>query len=194
MTMVYFVRHAEPDFQNHDDLTRGLSARGLKDRKLVTEFLWDKGIDAVLSSPFKRAVDTVKEFADAKGMEIKLVDDFRERKIGNEWIDDFDDFSRRQWADFDFRRPDGESLREVQRRNIGALAQVLREYAGKSVVVGSHGTALSTIIHYFDPSFGYNGFQKIKNLMPWIVRFSFKNGGSILCCRQAEPEIWYVGT
>ena len=106
-------------------------------------------------------MDTVGEFAQAKGMEIKLVDDFRERKIGNEWIKDFDDFCKKEWADFDFRRPDGESLREVQRRNIGALAQVLREYAGKSVVVGSHGTALSTIIHYFDPSFGYNGFQKM---------------------------------
>lgn len=179
MTTVYFVRHAEPDFNNHDDMTRGLSARGLKDRKLVTDFLWDKEIDVILSSPFKRAVDTIGEFAQAKGMEIKLVDDFRERMIGNEWIEDFDDFCKRQWADCDFRRPDGESLREVQRRNIGALAQVLKEYAGKSVVIGSHGTALSTIIHYFDPSFGYNGFQKIKNLMPWIVRFSFKDGGSM---------------
>lgn len=177
MTTVYFVRHAAPDLRNHDDLTRGLSAQGLKDRGLVTDFLWDKGIDAVLSSPFKRAVDTVREFADAKGMEIALIDDFRERKIGNEWIEDFDDFSKRQWADFDFRRPDGESLREVQGRNIHGLAQVLKDYAGKNVVIGSHGTALSTIIHYFDPTFGYNGFYGMKKLMPWIVRFSFEDGG-----------------
>lgn len=42
MTTVYFVRHAEPDFNNHDDMTRGLSARGLKDRKLVTDFYGTK--------------------------------------------------------------------------------------------------------------------------------------------------------
>lgn len=175
MTTVYFVRHAAPNFKNHDDLTRELSAQGLKDRKLVTEFLWDKKIEVVLSSPYKRAVDTIKEFADAKGLKIELIDDFRERKVGNEWINNFDDFCKSQWADFDYKLSDGESLREVQRRNISALHQVLETSAGKNVVIGSHGTALSTIIHYFDLTFGYKEFNEIKDLMPWIVRFSFEN-------------------
>ena len=30
MTTVYFVRHAEPNLMNHDDLTRELSAKGGK--------------------------------------------------------------------------------------------------------------------------------------------------------------------
>lgn len=174
MTIVYFVRHAAPNFNNHDDMTRELSAKGLKDRKLVTEFLWDKEIDVVLSSPYKRAMDTIKEFADAKGMKIEIIDDFRERKVGNDWIENFDNFSKNQWTDFDFRLSDGESLREVQNRNISALSHVLDIYAGKNVVIGSHGTALSTIINYFDSSFGYNEFNEIKGLMPWIVRFSFE--------------------
>lgn len=174
MTTVYFVRHAAPNYNNHDDLTRELSEQGMKDRKLVTGFLWDKGIDVILSSPYKRAVDTIKEFADAKGMKIKLIDEFRERKAGNDWMENFDDFCKNQWADFDFKLSGGESLREVQSRNISALNQVLETYAGKNVVIGSHGTALSTIINYFDPSFGYNEFQEIKSLMPWIVRFSFE--------------------
>lgn len=38
MTTVYFVRHAEPNFQNHDDLTRELSARGLKDSTTINYF------------------------------------------------------------------------------------------------------------------------------------------------------------
>jgi len=49
ITVVYFVRHAEPNYENHDDMTRELSEKGLKDRKLVTEFLWDKDIQIVLS-------------------------------------------------------------------------------------------------------------------------------------------------
>ncbi|MCM1136271.1 MAG: histidine phosphatase family protein [Clostridium sp.] len=173
MTTVYFVRHAQPNYNNHNDLTRELTAQGLQDRKLVTHFLWEKKIDVVLSSPYKRAVDTVKDFADAKGMEIKCIDDFRERKIGNAWIEDFNGFSKRQWEDFDFKLPEGESLREVQSRNIGALNQALEAYSGKNVAVGSHGTALSTIINYFDASFGYDEYEKIKGLMPWIVQFSF---------------------
>ena len=174
MTTVYFVRHSTPNFNNHDDLTRELTAQGLKDRELVTAFLWDKGIDAIFSSPYKRAVDTIKEFADAQKMEIGFVPDFRERKVGGSWIENFGSFCKEQWEDFDFKLSEGESLREVQKRNIRALNQLLETYADKNIVVGSHGTALSTIINYFEPSFGYNEFEQIKNLMPWIVRFSFE--------------------
>ena len=36
MTHVYFVRHAEPNYENHDDSSRELSSKGLADRVLVT--------------------------------------------------------------------------------------------------------------------------------------------------------------
>ena len=173
MTTVYFVRHAAPNIKNHDDLTRELTAQGREDRKLVTEFLWDKDIDVIFSSPYKRAVDTIKEFADKRKLEIRQNMDFRERKVGKGWIEDFDGFCKRQWEDFDYKLPDGESLQEVQERNIHALHEIVEENVGKNIVVGSHGTALSTIIHYFDSSFGYPEFYKIKNVMPWIVCFSF---------------------
>lgn len=173
MTTVYFVRHATPNFNNHDDFTRELTAQGLKDRELVTAFLWDKGIDVVFSSPYKRAVDTIKEFADAQRLEIKFIHDFRERKVGDAWIENFDSFCKRQWEDFDFKLSEGESLREVQKRNICALNQILEACADKNIVIGSHGTALSTIIRYFDASFGYDEFHQIKDLMPWIVKLSF---------------------
>ena len=45
----------------------------------------------------------------------------------------------------------------------------------KNIVVGSHGTALSTIINYYDKSFGYSDFEKIRYLMPWIVEFTFED-------------------
>lgn len=174
MTHVYFVRHAEPNYNNHDNALRELSPKGLADRALVTDYLWDKGIAAVLSSPYKRAADTVAPLADALGLPVEPVDGFRERRIDTGWIEDFEAYSRRQWADFGYKRADGESLGEVQRRNIAALEGVLARFPGKTVAVGSHGTALSTILHHFRPEFGYDGFQRIRPLMPWIVRLDFE--------------------
>ena len=113
MTTVYFVRHAEPNYKNHDDMTRELTEKGLNDRKLVTEFLSDKAVDIVLSSPYKRAVDTVRDFAETKGFEVEIIEDFRERKIDSEWIEDFNAFSKAQWKDFNYKLSDGESLGEV---------------------------------------------------------------------------------
>ncbi|WMC92539.1 histidine phosphatase family protein [Kineothrix sp. MB12-C1] len=174
MTGVYFVRHAEPNYMNHNDELRELTEKGLSDRKLVTDFLKDKSIDVVLSSPYKRSIDTVKDFADKYGHQVVTVSDFRERKIDSVWIDDFTAFCQRQWIDFDYKLTDGETLREVQARNINALKWVLKEYRNKNIVVGSHGTALSTIINYYDASFGYSSFNNIKGLMPWIVKFTFE--------------------
>lgn len=174
MTTIYFVRHAEPNYNNHDDMSRELSEKGLRDRTLVTEFFKDKQIDVVLSSPFKRAVDTVREFAKRQGMEIELIEGFQERRVDSGWIEDFQSFCKKQWEDFDYKLSDGESLGEVQRRNIAALGDVLKRYAGKNIVVGSHGTALSTIINNYDKTFGYADFEEIRTLMPWVVRFSFE--------------------
>lgn len=173
MTTVYFIRHAEPNYNNHDDMSRELSAKGMKDRQLVTKFLADKGVCVVLSSPYIRAVDTVKDFADSRNLEVILENDFRERKVDSGWIEDFTAFSRAQWADFSYKLSDGECLGEVQKRNIEALERAVKEYENKVIVIGSHGTALSTIINWYDSSFGYSEFEQIKGMMPWVVRFDF---------------------
>lgn len=173
MTQIYYVRHAEPNYRNHDDAERELTPRGRADCRLVTEFLLDKNVSAILSSPYRRAVDTVLPFAETVRLPIRHVHDFRERKVDSIWIDDFDAFSRRQWADFDFHLEGGESLREVQTRNIAALEGVLREHAGEAIVIGGHGTAVSTILNHYDPSFGYEQFDSIRRIMPWIVRLDF---------------------
>ncbi len=175
MTTIYFVRHAEPDYDNHDDTLRPLTEKGRKDRGLVTEYLSNKNIRIALSSPYKRAYDTILDFTVKNNLEILCIDDFRERKIDSVWIEDYEAFSKNQWDDFLYRYSDGECLKEVQERNIRALHKVLLEYRGKNIVIGSHGTALSTIINYYDKSFGYNEFQKIKSLMPWIVKFKFND-------------------
>lgn len=174
MTTIYFIRHAEPDYTNHNDRERPLTQKGKEDSKLVTQYLCDKNIDIVLSSPYVRAVDTVKDFAESFGYPILTVEDFRERKVDSIWIEDFYKFSKMQWDDFEYKLSDGESLREVQDRNINALMEVLKEYTGKNIVIGSHGTALSTIINYFEPTYSFDDFQRIRNIMPWIVKMSFQ--------------------
>lgn len=173
MTELYFIRHCEPNYENHDDLTRELSPKGQADTRLVTEYLRGKQIDVVLSSPFKRAVDTVKPFADSAGLAVVTMDGLRERRIDSGWIPDFEGFARKQWADFSYKLSDGDSLGEVQGRMTACIEKILAEYEGRRVAVGSHGTALSVLVHTLRPSFGYEGFSRIRPLMPWAVHFTF---------------------
>ncbi|MDR2558419.1 MAG: histidine phosphatase family protein [Oscillospiraceae bacterium] len=175
MTKVYFIRHAESDITIRDPMTRPLTEKGLADCSLVTEFLYDKSINVVLSSPFQRAVDTVTDFAVKNGFGIELINDFRERKSDSKgnWRDDFVDFMKRQWTDFNYSLTDGECLKEVQKRNINALNDVLTRYKNQNIVIGTHGTALSTIVNYYDNTYGFKDFMAMVDIMPWVVIMEF---------------------
>lgn len=190
MTKVYFIRHAEPNYKNHDDASRELTEKGMRDRGLVTRFLKDKQIHHVFSSPYKRAMDTVRDFADRHHLPIEAIDDFRERRVDSGWIEDFAAFCKNQWNDFTYRYTDGESLLEVQQRNIAALERLLVAHPDENLVIGSHGTALSTIINHYDPAFGYNEFERIKTLMPWIVEFTFHG---LRCVSIRQIDVFNTG-
>lgn len=180
MNHVYFVRHAQPNYENHNDSLRELTPKGKQDAKLVTAFLLDKNISVALSSPYQRSVDTIRDFTETAGLSIECVEDFRERRIDSVWIEDFNAFSEKQWADFSYKLSDGECLREVQQRNIRALMNALEAHPDANIIVGSHGTALSTILNYFNPAFGYSDFLRIKPKMPWIAEFTFDDSHNLL--------------
>ena len=176
MTTIYFVRHCQPDFTNNPaDRVRPLSAEGQKDSFAVMEFLKDKKIDDFYSSPYKRSYDTVIHAAEYYGKQITTDERLRERKVGengNSGGKDFEIF-RKRWSDFNFAEEGGESLGSVQKRNIEAVFEILEKSKDKTVAIGTHGTALSSILNYFDPSFGADDFLRIINFMPYIIRLDF---------------------
>ena len=174
MTTVYFIRHAEPNYENHDDLSRELSPKGLQSSKELVNSFAGIQIDAFYSSPYLRAVDTIKPLADSRGRSIHLIPDFRERKITDHWIEDFTGFTEKQWADFHYHLPGGESLFMVQERNIRALEDLLQAHPDQTILIGTHGTALSTIINYYKPNFQLADFHRIKGVFPWIVEGEFQ--------------------
>lgn len=179
MTSVYFVRHAQPDRTVRDDRTRPLTAEGLQDSTAVADLLQGRNIDMLMSSPYKRSMDTIGELSKRLGLEIRTDEDFRERNAGGWHGDNFLEFIKNQWADFDYRIMDGESLREVQTRNVSALKKLLSENEGKNIVLATHGTALSVILNYYYPQYDYECFMKIIDFMPFIIRVDFEDGKAV---------------
>jgi len=182
MTTVYFIRHAQSDTNIREDAARPLAPTGFAARLLVLDFLSDKKIDAIFSSPYKRAVDTVSLFAESRDLQIQTVYDLRERKADSVWIEDFIAFAEKQWADFSYKRSDGESLAEVQDRNMAALNDIIENNHGKNIVIATHGTALSTIINYYDKTFRFEDFMAMAGKMPWAVKMTFDEN----CCVEIE--------
>ena len=169
LTSIYFVRHAQPSSEWEDDRTNPLSKLGLDDSKRVTQILENAEIDIFYSSPFKRSMDTILDCANHYNMIIHTDERLRERKMG---IKSFD-FLEQRWDDFNFCEDEGESIASVQQRNMEALDEILNKHPDKNIVIGTHGTALSTILNFYDPLFGYDEFRRIHFSMPYIIRLDF---------------------
>lgn len=171
LTTVYFVRHCKPDHKNMDDRNRPLTEEGLADSEKVSQVLRDKKIDVFISSPYRRSYDTIKLAAESYGKQIETDERLRERKAGEKG--NTHELFRKRWADFSFAEEDGEPIGAVQKRNIEALEEILDRYKGKTIAIGTHGTALSSIMNYYDPNFNADSFMRIIDFMPYIVKMEF---------------------
>ena len=174
MTHVYFIRHSLSDVSIKDDLLRPLTDNGLIKANELIKIFEKIEIDMIFSSPYIRTIQTIEPIAKNKNLDIKIVEDLRERKVSNGWIENFNEYCKKQWENFNYKLENGESLNEVQLRNIQILNRILEENNGKRIIIGTHGTSLSTIINYYDKTYNYNEFMEIINIMPYIVKIEFE--------------------
>ncbi|MCK4794402.1 MAG: histidine phosphatase family protein [Desulfobacteraceae bacterium] len=173
-TELYFVRHAASDISVKDERTRPLSGQGKKDAQKLLQIFKHVKIDHIYSSPYTRSIDTVKYLAESHGKTIITCENLRERTIGR-WIDDFPSYAYTQWKDFHYRIEHGESLYDVQARNIAEVQHLLDEHENSTIVIGTHGTALGTILNYYDKEFGFERFWAMVDRMPYIIMMIFEN-------------------
>lgn len=170
MTNLFFVRHAHSTY-TQDELKRPLSKRGFDDAIHVTEFLKEEEIDVVVSSPYKRAVQTVNGIAEYINTEIEIIDGFKERTLSTVPVSDFTFAITKVWEDYNFSWEGGESNIVAQKRGVKTTFDVLNKYKGKNVVVGTHGNIMVLIMNFFDKQYD---FMFWKNLdMPDIFKLTF---------------------
>lgn len=184
-TNLFFVRHAHSTYSS-DEFNRPLSERGMLDAKLITNLSKLLQIDHVISSPYKRAFQTVEGIAELIGEEIELMDDFRERLLSKHPLADFNEAISQVWADFDFSLEGGESNHLAQKRGLEATLQVLDKYEGQNIAIGTHGNIMVLIMNYFDPRFDVHFWQELA--MPDIYKLTF-NKKRLVAVTRINPQV-----
>jgi len=174
-TFLYFVRHAVSHFIPGNERNRGLSGQGKRDAARVAEILKNEGIDIIVSSSYARAIETVKPLADLLGKEILAFDALSERAIGTVNVDLDDDVllraTQKSFEDLDYCLPEGETTRQARERAIPVIRQLLTDYQGRKIAVGTHGNIMTIILHYFDNRYGFEFF--IQTTKPDIYKAEF---------------------
>ncbi len=191
MTRIYFVRHAEPVHEHEDDRTRPLTAEGIRDAELVLNTLKSKEIDEFFCSPYKRSLDTIKRTAEDYEKMIITDERLREREKGVNGNEH--GMFQKRWADHSFHEEEGESIGMVQERCIQAVKEILNEHEEKNIVIGTHGTALCSIINYYIPEFGCDDFLRIIDWMPYVVEMDFEGQKFLELTEHAHIEKVFKG-
>lgn len=172
MTTIYFVRHAHSTYTK-EERERPLSEKGQLDAENVTHLLKDRHIDVVISSPYKRAIQTVQGIANTYDVSIQIEEDLRERLLSSESVTDFNDAVQKVWEDWDFAHEGGESNDVAKRRAVICMQNILKKYKDKNIVIGTHGNIMVLLMNYFDSKYDFRFWKTIR--MPDIFKLNFHN-------------------
>lgn len=179
-TILYFIRHAEPDFSEPDNYKRKLTVSGEIRAQRLSEIFNDINVDGVYSSPYLRAIKTVEPIAKSKSLNVQLLDQFRERKSSDYRVskEKFLGYGKHQWDDFDFKLCGGESLNDVKNRYNTGVRIIINQHAQSQnciFAVGCHIAGLCAYISQFNLISNYEEYKKYASKMPLIVKCFYKN-------------------
>ncbi len=169
---IYLIRHAEsaPDY-DIDESDWPLSTLGQRQAQRLAGLTARLSLDAVYTSPYRRSVATVRPIASTHGLDVTVVDDLREKKLTEGYLDDFMVHVKRSFANLDYRLPGGESSNEARKRGLEALDEIIdRHDRGDSVVIGSHGNLITLILSAFDDAVGFEHWRSMGNPDVFVLR------------------------
>lgn len=118
ITNVFLVRHAHSNYST-DEWNRPLSEKGRLAIEALPKVFSKIAINVVISSPYRRAVETVEGIN--RNLEVILIEDFKERTISLKKADDFHGEVLKAWVNPHYKLAGGESNKEAQTRGVTAL-------------------------------------------------------------------------
>ncbi|MCM3109596.1 histidine phosphatase family protein [Lederbergia lenta] len=173
-TVLFMIRHAQSPFVFGKERTRKLSEQGEHDAKAITEIMRKEKVDIIVSSPYSRAIQTIENIAIEKRLKMQFFEELKERPIKGEYKlpkKDLLKAIKKSYDDKDYCLPGGETMRQAQERALPVISQLLNEYKGKNIIIGTHGNIMTIIMNYFDQQYGYKFWKGTSK--PDIYKLSF---------------------
>jgi 2,3-bisphosphoglycerate-dependent phosphoglycerate mutase len=170
--IIYLVRHAKATGQAAD---APLTSEGIDQAKALAEFLLEAQIASIVSSPFVRALQSIKPLSIRSNIEIKSDDRLIEAALSTIEYSDWLDKLRGTFSDFELSFEGGESSRAATNRAIAAVNDTLLLDTDPIAMV-THGRLMTLILKHFDSTYGFEEWQKLTT--PDVFRIVIKENES----------------
>lgn len=170
-TIIYAVRHCRATGQAPD---APLTPEGEEEAIRLADHLAPLGVGYVVSSPWRRAVQSIEPLAARLALPIATDPRLVERALSGGPLDDWQTALRTTFDDLDMVLDGGESSRAAQTRAVAAL-EAVRAHPAPVAVVVTHGNLLALLLRHFDPTVGFETWQALTN--PDIFRLTMAPDG-----------------
>jgi broad specificity phosphatase PhoE len=182
-TSFVLIRHAESPWSEDD--ARSLSPDG----RLAAEALADRldgiALDAIYSSPYRRALQTVAPLAQRRGLDVQELFDIRERTLGAFPGESFEDALAATWSQFDLCYTGGESSRAAQQRGLEVIRALAGRHRSQTVALSTHGNLLALLLNVFDPRVDFAFWRSLT--FPDVFELQVSPTGQGVFCRIGQP-------
>ena len=134
----------------------------------LASFLEKRSIQAIYSSPFVRAIETIAPFAKQTGLTIREDDRLGERVLSDQDLPDWMEKLKKSFEDFSLSLPGGESNQKAMERAKSFVDEVLTKEEDNIVCV-SHGNLTTLLLRLFDDKYGYEELFALSNPDVYLV-------------------------
>lgn len=157
---IYLIRHCKAEGQ---DPGAELTPEGVEQSEALSRFLWNKNIDMIVSSPFVRAIQTIKPFVEQTDVMIRTDARLSERVLSSVNIPDWMAWLEKSYSDFNMKLHGGESSAEASQRGIEVINECVHNNAAGNIAIVTHGNLMSLMIRNYDKNFGFREWQTMSN-------------------------------
>lgn len=157
MKNIYVVRHCQALGQDAD---APLSNKGMEQAYELGDFLLEYDINHIISSPYKRAIQSIMPFSNH--LNIPIVEDIRlrERVLSSTNLTDWMNKLKNTFNDMNLSYEGGESSHCALKR----IVDVVEEHRDfKNILLVTHGNIMSLLLHYYDSTYGFNEWKSLTN-------------------------------
>jgi len=167
MKTYYFVRHCQADGQSED---ASLTPQGITQSHELAQFFSGIQLNQIISSPYKRAIQTAEPLAYAKQIKVQIDKRLSERRLSSQPMKDWYEKLKLSFSDLHMTCEGGESSQEAMNRIVEALYEQIK-LGRDHTLFATHGNIMSLLLKHADPAIGFKEWEQLSNPDVYILKY-----------------------
>ncbi|WP_188207245.1 histidine phosphatase family protein [Alkalibacillus aidingensis] len=178
---IFIIRHCKADGQAPE---AKLTTHGEKQAEELVDFFSDQPIDRIISSPYIRAIGSIKPLSNKLNLPINVDPRLAERVLSTSDLPNWMEQLEATFDNIDLKLEGGESNREALTRGREVIHEILNGDDENTIIV-SHGGLISILLSHYMNGFGFTGWRGLSN--PDVYLLTNQHGEIIV------KRIWEKG-